>query len=251
MASPERQTGKSDNNVVEIIALFLLGEIKKKDMGDNTFVLEFYLGLMNDDPVFRRKVNSRKNAMVLSRKNGKRIPLYKNGELRNAKKHRKRKRYTRNPYFQLELFSKELSTVGSVKKNDYIDPEKKLAELHKEFNFPYRRSNNSLVDEEIRHYRSELRKVIGLPIARGKDPHRGDVYYKFLVRRIVKLDVFKIFREYNGIKFGDEPTDLDIRISQVKSFVGGILVKNIGIREKYDRYHGFANKYGEEWNIII
>ena len=206
-------------------------------------------GLIYDDPKFRDAVKKRKNEMILHAENGKRIPLYTNSELRNAEKHRKPRKHNKKTSFQPELFREELSIVRSPEgcgHETVIDPEKNLARLHKEFEKPpYRYNRNSLVGEDIKYNKLKLRKVVGLPIA------RGDRFYKFLVKRIVKLDVFGIFSEYNGIK-NDETTDLDVRISQVKTFVDKVLNnKNIGLMGKIDEYKKFKNDYDEEWNINL
>jgi len=252
MANPERQTGSEANNVVEIVALFLLGKIKKEDMDDNDrFVLTYYLNLMEEDPKFKDRVNSRKNIIIMSTRNGRKIPLYTDDELKKAKRHRKSKKRKEEKCFQLELIKEKSSllTTDSHTYQSIIDPERNLASLHREFErCSYGYNKNSLVDKDIAYNKKKLRNAIGLPIARGKDPHVGDRYYQFLVKRIVKLDVFGIFSEYRGIiNDDDEATDLDRKISQVKGFIKEVLNNDIGSKEKYSKYKKFVNDYNNNW----
>jgi len=140
-------------------------------------------------------------------------------------------------------------TTDSHTYQSIIDPERNLASLHREFErCPYGYNKNSLVDKDIAYNKKKLRNAIGLPIARGKDPHVGDRYYQFLVKRIVKLDVFGIFSEYRGIiNDDDEATDLDRKISQVKGFIKEVLNNDIGSKEKYSKYKKFVNDYNNNW----
>jgi len=181
---------------------------------------------------------------------GRRIPLYTDEELENARKHKKHKKTRIEARFQPELFKVESSVVentGMFDCQSSMDPGKQLARLHREFEKPlYLRNKNSLVNEDIRYLKLKLRNIIGLPIARGKDPHIGDRFYKFLVRRIIRNDVFRIFTEFNDYKY-DEPTDLDARISQVKNYVSEALSSNVGLREKYMNYNEVVDIYNKEW----
>ena len=181
---------------------------------------------------------------------GRRIPLFTDEELENARKHKKHKKTRIEICFQPELFKVESSVVentGIFDHQSVIDPEKQLAKLHREFEEPlYLRNKNSLVNEDIRYLKLILRNIIGLPIARGKDPHVGDRFYRFLVKRIVDYDVFGIFIEYDGLKH-NEPTDLDVRIYQVKNYIGEALNNNVGLREKRNDFNKFVDIYKEEW----
>ncbi|MFH1971133.1 MAG: hypothetical protein ABIJ05_01985, partial [Patescibacteria group bacterium] len=221
MANPEHKTGNESDKIIEVVALFLLGKVKMEDMNENNqFVLKFHLSLMSDDPEFKAAVDKRKNKLMVTSIKEERIPLYSKDQLKNAKPHRKRKKHYEK-ISQPRLFE-EVSIVEKNSSYGYenvIDPERKLVRLHKEFNnIPYGNNKNSLINEEIKHNRKKLRNEIGLPIVRGKDPHVGDYFYKFLVKRIVEFDVFGIFSEYNGIE-NNPPTDLETRISQVKRMV--------------------------------
>lgn len=126
--------------------------------------------------------------------------------------------------------------------------ERKLAKLHRESDHPQWRDRYSPMVEDIQYLKSKLRNKIGLPIARGKDPHVNDRFYKFLVKWIVKYDAFRIFADYNGLKH-DEPIEVDARINQVKVLVGEVLGGNINLREKYNKYHEFEEAYENQWKI--
>jgi len=253
MANPEHQVYESVNNdnVVETLALFLSGRTKREDFSENNqSVLNYHLSLMEDDPKFKNAVVARKNETAQVAGGGKRIPLYTDKELESAKAHRKHRKRRIKTCLQPELFKVESSAVentGIFNYQSIIDPEKKLVKLHREFEkFPYWHDKNSLVAENIGYLKLKLRNIIGLPIARGKDPHVNDRFYKFLVKRIVHYDVFGIFIEYDGLKH-DEPTDLGVRIHQVKNYIGEALNNNAGLREKYMNYNEFVDIYNNEW----
>ncbi len=196
------------------------------------------------------QANGNADNIVQAAEIGRRIPLYTDEELENARKHRKHKKTKIETCSQPELFKVEPSVfenTGIFDHQSIIDPGKQLAKLHREFEGPlYLRNKNSLVNEDIRYLKLKLRNIIGLPIARGKDPHVGDRFYKFLVRRIVRDDVFGIFTEFNDYKY-DEPTDLDARISQVKDFISEALNNNVGLKGKYMNYNEFVDIYNKEW----
>lgn len=251
MANPEHLTDESVNNVVETLALFLLGRIKRENLDENNqSVLGYYLSLMDDDPKFKNTIITRKKEMTKAAEIGKRIPLYTDEELESAKRHRKHKKRKIEICFQPEMFKVESPAVENTdiyNSQSIIDPEKKLAGLHGEFErLPHWHNKNSLVDEDIKHLKLKLRNIIGLPIARGKDPHVGDRFYKFLVNRIVHCDVFGIFIEFNDLKH-DEPIDLDVKIHQIKNYIGEALNNNIGLREKCINFNEFVDIYNKEW----
>lgn len=145
-----------------------------------------------------------------------------------------------NPEYQPELFPYNPQSVK--------DPEKDLARLHRESAHPQWRDRYSPMVEDIKYNNLKLRNIIGLSIVRGKNPHVGDRFYKFLVKRIVTFDAFRIFTEYDGLE-QDEPTEVDVRINQIKGLVSEVLDKKIHLNEKYKKYHEFEKAYREEWQI--
>lgn len=251
MTNPEHPAGESVSNVVETLALILSGRIKREDLDENNqSVFGYYIGLMDDDLKFKNAVIIRKKEIIRVAEIGKRIPLYTDEELENARKHKKHRKHKVKTCLQPELFKVELPAVENTdvdNRQSIIDPEKKLAGLHSEFEkLPHWCHKDSLVDEDIKHLKLKLRNIIGLPIVRGKDPHVGDRFYKFLVSEIVNKDVFGIFIEFNDLKH-DEPIDLDVRIDQVKNYIGEALNSDIGLREKRIDFNKFVDIYNEEW----
>ena len=133
--------------------------------------------------------------------------------------------------------------VNTERKADIFDPEEKLAKLHYEIQNPFR-WGESIMAEDIRHKRHELRNKIGLPVARGKDPHVKDKFYKFLVWRVVKEDSFGIFNEYDRA-VGEIPEELDLKINRVADLVHELLECNLNWRGKCQKYHEFAKMYSQ------
>lgn len=198
-----------------------------------------------------------KNTVIIGKKEriqiagiGRRIPLYTDKELERAKAHKKPRKCRIKKDFQPGLLNLEfpkVENIGIFNSQGIVDPEKKLVKLHGEFGRPPNwRGKDSLVDEDIKHIKLKLRNIIGLPIARGKDPHVGDAFYKFLVKRIVNFDVFGIFSEFKDLKH-DGLTDLDVRIGQVKDHIGDVLNSHVGLREKRINYYKFVETYNKEW----
>ena len=94
----------------------------------------------------------------------------------------------------------------------------------------------------------KLRNDIGLPIARGKDPHVNDSFYKFLVRRVVHYDTFNIFNEYDRV-LDEIPQELGAKINEVKGSINILLHGGLNMREKFKKYHEFADEFREKWDV--
>lgn len=96
--SSEQQRGIDNQDIAYTLALFLSGKIKREDMNENNqVVMDFYLGVMSDDPGFALRVNLIRNQML---EKGRKIPLYTSGELEKAKDHKKRKKVSGEKAFQ-------------------------------------------------------------------------------------------------------------------------------------------------------
>lgn len=244
------EENKSVDSVIETLALVLIGRIKFEDLGeDGRFAFGFYIGLMDDDPLFREAVETKKNQLLEkvdnSNETNTRVGLFSEKDLEKARNHKKSRKKHIEIAFQPLLFKEE--GTSSICGGGCCDPEKNLALLHKEFERKtYFRNKNSIVEKEIKFNKQKLREEIGLPIVRGRDPRVKDKFYGFLVKNIVKFDSFGIFAEYDGMTH-DEPNDLDRRIKQVRNFVGDVLSENLGTGKKYFRFHEFKNKYDDEW----
>jgi hypothetical protein len=94
----------------------------------------------------------------------------------------------------------------------------------------------------------ELREKIGLPIARGKDPHVENSFYKFLVRQIYFYDKFRIFNEYDRVS-GEVPAELALRIEAVRCLIDELLNKGLNMRKRYEEYDNFVREQWKKWRI--
>lgn len=248
MVENERELQEYKNNIVEILARVLLGQIKREGLDENNqAVLGYYLGLMDDDPKFRKQIDARKNELTLIAKNGRKISLFTSEELAKAKRHRKHQKGESQIVFQSELWldhsSKKKSTMnpGTV-----LDPERKLVRIHGEMQNRFSWDTNSLIKKEVQQKKLELRDLIGLPVQRGKDPHVNDDYYKFLVRKIVTFDAFGILNEFDRVLTAIPP-ELDTKINQVKELVDELLNNGLNLRQRHERLNEFIIEYGDKW----
>jgi len=103
--------------------------------------------------------------------------------------------------------------------------------------------------QEIRKKQTDLRNLIGLPVARGKDPHINDDFYKFLVRSIYKRDIFGIFMEYDRV-LGEIPEELNDRINQVKELINELLNTSLNKQQRYKAFNQFSQEYQNKWPSI-
>lgn len=140
----------------------------------------------------------------------------------------------------------------SLQENNTVetrDPERKLVKLHRDADNRYLNGKNSLIDGEVRAKMEALRNRIGLPVARGKDPHVNDYFYKFLVSRIYTDDRFGIFREY-GHAIDGVPEELDLKINQISGLIDELLNKGLNRPQRSNRFYQFDGEYREK-NVKI
>lgn len=127
--------------------------------------------------------------------------------------------------------------------------EKRLDRLGVELgSYYYRHLRNTPITEEIKAKKIELRDRIGLPIARGKDPHVNDRFYIFLVKRICTFDTFGIFMEYDRV-LDKVPPELDLKIKQVGRLVDELLNKGLNRPQRFGKFNQFVKDYQQRWNI--
>jgi hypothetical protein len=93
--------------------------------------------------------------------------------------------------------------------------------------------------------RTELRKRIGLPVARGKDPHVNDNFYKFLVKKVYTFDEFGIFEEYDRV-LDKMPPELDGKINQVAGLINELLNTGLNRQERSKKFWQFDREYHQE-----
>lgn len=247
--SSELSRNSENQDIAHTLALFLSGKIRKEDMSENNqVVMGYYLGLMADDPEFAKRVNAIKTQML---EKAKKVQLYTSEELRKAKNHRKHRKIRGETFFQ-PGFWEEGTSQEEIKTElvSFQDPEKKLAKLHRSSSRPFNEDYRKILRKEVGDRKNELRNVIGLPIARGKNPNVNDDFYKFLVRRVCTFDTFGIFNEYDRA-ISEIPPDLDAKIGQVKGLVDELLNQGLDRRERFKRFDQFTEEYEKEWNIKV
>lgn len=245
--SIEFQNKNSNTDIVEMLALFLAGKIQKEDLSENNqTTLGYYLGLMSEDRKFATKVNTRTEAL---RDKGRRIPLFDAEDLKRAKKHRRKKISSGERFTQPDLFEDStIHGVGNMEPGEIVDPEEKLVKLHRSSSSRRGFVHKKLLQEDIQGRKNELRSKIGLPIARGKDPHVNDPFYKFLVKRITVFDVFGIFNEYDRA-FVEISPELELKIQQVKNLTSELLSGELNMGDRFRRYDEFQHEYKKEWGL--
>lgn len=129
-----------------------------------------------------------------------------------------------------------------------LDPEKKLHQLGTQLNSRYYHYlKETPIIDEIKAKRSQLRKLIGLPIVRGNNPHVNDRFYKYLVKKIYKFDTFGIFREYDRV-LNEVSPELDLKIKQVGGLIDELLNRDLNRSQKYEKFNHFVNDYQQTWN---
>lgn len=251
MGNTERKLGENEGSIVEVVASFLSGVIKREDLGENNVVvLEYYLSLIasGEDKKFAAKVRTRQQELMASQTTvGSRTQLFSKGELENAKRHQKGREVKREALPPSLFPEEQLHSPGyTVFENN---PEKGVEAFGKKMDKPAFQSKNSILAEDVKHSKAELRNRIGLPIARGKDIHINDPFYQFLVRQISAYDIFGIVLEYDrAVQFGNMPEDLKDKINEVSSMVKEVLDGHVGRSQKFKRFHQFVQEYNDKWN---
>jgi len=237
MTNVERQTDGGGPNIIDTMARFLLRQLKMADMDEyNRVTLSDYLGLMYEDPKLKDVVYTRMNQLLFAENHGRKIPLYTDADLTMAQH-----------AFQPPLFDERIkegsSNSGVIFESD---PEKKLGDLHKNLQGRFTWEKDKTMSKDIREKKRELREIIGLPVARGKSEHVNDRFYKFLVRRIVNLDTFGIFSEFDRA-ISEKPPELESKICEVKGLVAELLGGELNQRERFQRFYEFSREYTEKW----
>lgn len=235
----------TQTNVVEVLALFKLGRINREDIGpENQTVLSYYLGLMAENESFSAKVHSR---MEQLRGNGRKVPLFPPEVIKNLKK-KKRRIKKRVFAFQLNFFPAKLSQDdGSIGQENIRDSDSTIFKVGRQLDNPYINKRRTVLAEDVRRRRLELRELIGLPIARGKSRHVNDPNYKFLVKRICTFDQFGIFEQYDRV-YADIPEDLNLKIQQIMQLIDELLNNNLTRRQFFRRFDEFVENYQSYWN---
>jgi len=241
MNKKEVLQNNSGNSVVEIVALYMERRLNKEDLSpENQAMLEFYVGIIPDDPKFAELVNKRRKQMINTE--GQRTSLFPKEVIDNLSK-RKKKRKPEERLFQPSLWpedEKETELIGG------LEPRDKVMEVGKDLNSRFSRKNK-LITEEIMYKKNMLRNEIGLPIVRGKDPHVKDMFYKFLVKRICTRDIFGIFAGNDRV-WVERDEKLNMKINEVKGLVDELLNnKTLSRQERFRRFNSFLEDFKDRW----
>ncbi len=207
---------------------------------NNRSMLGFYRGLMAEDPRFARQVHKLKNRLTAGGE-GVRTSLFTPEELQKAKRHRKPQ--ITDYAVQLGMWTNDNNTIAFEP-----DPERNIFNTGEQLGNRYIHDQVPIITKEVKIRTETLRNMIGLPVARGKDPHVKDAFYKFLVRRLVRDDIFEIFHEYDRV-YTEIPSGLRIKIDILREWVGLMINGEIGLREKYKIYYGLIKGYEETGEI--
>ncbi len=236
-------------NAKEYLAQVLVGNIKIDDSttdGENDKVLfSFLVGLMQEDPIFERNVRLR--VKQLQEAQGVKTQLLPPEALKNAKRHPSRSREVKHEALPPSLFPEEYPATLSLHTNQ-PEVDERILSIGQNMDGKRYGRHKLPFDEEIRHYKNDLRSKINLPVPRKKDPNYKDDFYKFLVRRIVHGDRFKIFTEFDrAMQFDNMTEELRGRIDEVGEFIKKILESKNIIQERFREYHKFCEEYDEKY----
>jgi hypothetical protein len=238
----------SNPECISIVAEFLVGRIERKNLSPhNNAVLDFYLGLMPDNAKFAAEVNARKNQLLAA--DGQRTSLYPPEVIKKMARHKRRIGKIESA-FQPGLWPEEPTLNNeNCGLEKVVDPEKNIFAMGIKLNSRfYSRDKNTLITQEIKEKKSKLRDLIGLPVARGKDPHVKDNFYKYLVKKICTFDTFGIFIEYDRV-LDEVPAELDLKITQIKDLTDELLNKGLSRQQRFRRFNQFVEEYRERGNI--
>ncbi len=245
MANPENPQNIEEHNITEILSQYLAGRIKREDLSEeNQGMLDQYGpgGLMDSDPNFATVVNARVNQIREFRKN----TFIDSTEVKKKRRGRKSKKEEKEPvqetkpqgYIQGEFFQSDFRSG--------LDPERRIMKVGAYLNSRFRQDRKSILNQEVKHKREELRDAIGLPQARGKDPHVNDKFYKYLVNKVVRYDKFGIFREYDRV-ITEPPPELKLKIGEITEFIDEVLNGDLNRPQRFQRCNQFKEEFKKKW----
>lgn len=227
---------------IEILALIQIGRITRESLGwENQVIIDYYFGLMAEDPKFADVVNARKN--LLNSLGGHKKELFSDGDLIRTKKHRKPNVGSDIRATQPSLLPNEPQAPDYT--HDVFDPEEKITKVNRNIDNRFMHQADKIIGAEIRNKKQKLRNMIGLPIARGKNRHIKDPFYKFLVKKICTFDELGIFREHDRV-ITEIPEELNLKIGQVKTLIETLLNGGLNLTQRYNTYREFVQSFKKE-----
>ena len=267
MAKSENKQDGSVFNAVEEVANYLNCRTKREEMSvNNTRVLDYWLGVMAEDPKFAAKVNARRSQLSPERK----MSLFTKEELKKASRHHVSEGGGDEPARQPRLWKDPpVKPKGRVYAHDeIISSDVRLEKIQRQVNQPYPLPKNSPQIEEDKYLQQELRKqkkslekrlnLPEIPILRKDDPRRKNPTYIFnswLNDKIAMCDNFGVFnqfqREYyqaynNGEPF-HESVGLLSKINVIGNFISNLQTSGLTDWNKRRELGKFVEEYKERY----
>jgi hypothetical protein len=240
----EREGGGNISNIVEILALIRAQKLNKDDMGANErAIVEFYTGLIDEDPNFAKRVTSRYNQLSQSGVKTQLFPLEIINKLKKRKRKKKEKLLQQSPLWPSETTeNNKLQTFDSK-----AHSEGNLSDLMRRADSRRYSNFDNDVRAEVSRNKDILRKKIGLPIARGNSPYVNDPFYEFLVNKVCNEDRFGIFTEHDR-SYGEITPELDAKIKDVGGIIDELINGNHNRRFKFKTFKEFTQQFEDKWN---
>lgn len=229
------------SNAIEILAQMNLGRIKRADLSDEVRErVESLQKESEENQDLKLKIIDRENEIAL-------FPIRK-----PEKNHRVTRKSSKKDdfYVQPSLLPSDETATFEPFSNEKTDLEEKIEKTGKKVNSRHGVRWDNEIKKEIRHKKSEIRKLIGLPVARKGSGYENDRFYKFLVRRVVYRDVFSVVKDYCSATTGISE-DLEGRIGEVRQIVSVLLSKDKALNqgEKFRYFDESLRAYQEKWGL--
>lgn len=270
MADLERQDHDHGEEDISIqVARAMLGRRKGISLSENDqFLLSYYgPGGFMDEPEnseFRSKVMSEFERLTSPQENkstvnevlypyGRRIPLYSDEELKKAKRHRriKKGRFEIKP---IPFWNDPGNNSTPVKQvEDEVDIEKEIFKFGKNIDSRFGKYSDNLLQEErrnVRRRKKELRDYIDLPVVKRGGDFVNDKFYNFLVKYVVRWDIFRIFDEYlnSTVDIREHPNE---KVQTIKFVIDSLLNPQSEDYKNYQSFDSFVDSVAESWSIDI
>jgi hypothetical protein len=224
-----QDSGNQEGNIVKILALYSLGKIDMEKLdSDSQLTLRLWYNAMLDDPSLKNLVDTVKEELLAK------TLVAEPAKIPDVVT-------KKETYLQPSLLSTEPVSNGS---------ENRLYKLGKDLDSQYyHHQKSTLITEEIKYKRQELREKIGFTRAEKTKADLNPKLNKFLEKRICEKDIFHLFEEYDRV-LGEIPEELNLKINAVSDLIKRLLYGKLNIFEKYNEFHKFEDEHGEEWNVI-
>lgn len=254
MACSENEKNIFDKEAYANLTLARLktGIFKNSDLTDEERQsLDIWEDIVENDPKLKESV-----ARIVQNleEKGVKIPLFAPQEIQRARKH-KIKQSQKFEMKPLPFWISNPGVMGEEKhtensSNTVLDPDRRVHKAGENLINRFGDLKDKDSRKEVLIKIRELREIINLPVARGKDPHVNDPFYKYLVRRVCTWDVFGIFYEYISA-VAEVPEETQQKIDQVGGIVDRVLEGKFTFRQRRERLQELTNEYGKRWNTTV